>query len=181
MWIMLLWFAVGIDISKHGNVSLVAIHLLPPLTLWAGWLGWGAWRARKQAADQAAEAEAKRAELEKPRAASRAKFDQELAARRALVDMRWLQVRDLTRHGDADHLNVSSGAVKVILLDAEMADESPAWLGGQLTDLFAALLAQCPAALTLPVYVQGPSDRAFAEQAEMVRAAREAVLSQLGR
>lgn len=167
LWVALLWFAIGIDISKHGNVPLAAIHSLPPLALWAGWLGWRAWRARRQDADQAAEAEAKRAESEKQRVASRAKFDQELAASRARVDFRWLQMRDLTGHGDA--------ALE------EMADEAPAaWPGVQLTELFAALLAQCPAALTFPVYVLGPGDRAFADQAQMVRAAREAALSQGG-
>lgn len=167
LWVALLWFAIGIDISKHGNVPLAAIHLLPPLALWTGWLGWRAWRARRQDADQAAEAEAKRAESEKQRAASRAKFDQELAARRARVDFRWLQMRDLTGHGDA--------ALE------EMADEAPAaWPDVQLTELFAALLAHCPAALTFPVYVLGPGDRAFADQAQMVRAAREAALSQGG-
>jgi len=183
LWVALLWFVIGIDISKHGNLALVAIHLLPPLTLWAGWMGWGAWCARKQAADQAAEAEAKRAELEKQRAASRAKFDQALAERRAPVDFRWLQVRDVKGHGDMDHLSVSAEGMAVMLHDAELAEmleEAPgAWPGVQLTELFVDLLAQCPAALTLPVYVLGPSDRAFAEQAEMVRAAREAALVQL--
>ena len=77
LWVALLWFIIGIDISKHGNVSLAAIHLLPPLTLWAGWLGWRAWRDRKQAADQAAQTEAKHAALEKQRTESREKFDKD--------------------------------------------------------------------------------------------------------
>ncbi|MBI5750627.1 MAG: hypothetical protein HZA59_00595 [Hydrogenophilales bacterium] len=184
LWIALLWFAIGIDIAKHGNVSLVAIHLLPPLAVWAGWLGWRAWRARTKDADQAAEAEAKRATLEKQRAERRAEFDNELAERRARVDFRWLQVRDVSKHGEAEHLAVSTDDLQVMLLDeeiAELAAEAPAaWPGTQLTELFTALSVRCPAALTFPVYVLGPSERAFADLAEMVRVAREAAVSKMG-
>jgi len=183
LWVALLWFAIGIDLSKHGNVSLVAMHLLPPLALWASWLGWRAWQTRKQAADTAAEAEAKRAALDKHRAESRKKFDQDLAERRAGVDFRWLQVRDLSKQENTESLAMTTDEMTVTLLDEEMseiADETPdAWPGVQLTELFAALLAQCPAALTFPVYLLGPSSRAFADQSRMVCAARESALSQL--
>ena len=183
LWIALLWFAIGIDLSKHGNALLVAIHVLPPLVLWGGWLWWRAWRVRTKDAREAAEVEAKRAALEKQRGESRAQFDKELAARRTLVDFRWLQMRDLSKHGDAGHLEISADGVEVMLIDADLtaiADESPAaWPGAQLTEFFAALLVQCPAALTFPVYVLGPHDRAFSDQAEMVRAARDAALQQL--
>ena len=183
LWIALLWFVIGTDLSKHGNVLLAVIHFVPPLALWAGGLWWHAWHARTKDAQQAAEQEAKRAALEKQRADSRAKFDQELAEWRARVDVRWLQVRDLSKHGDAKHLEISADGVEVLLIDAEMtamADESPAaWPRAQLAELFRGLSALCPAALTFPVYVLGPSDRAFADQAEMVRAAREAAILQL--
>ena len=168
VWIALLWFAIGIDLSKHGNVSLVAMHLLPPLALWASWLGWRAWQTRKQAADAATEAEAKRAALDKQRAESRAKFDQDLAERRTRVDFRWLQVRDLSKQDKAESLAMTTDELMVMLRDEEMseiADETAdTWPGVQLTELFGALLAQCPAALTFPVYLLGPSSRAFADQ-----------------
>ena len=183
LWVALLWFIIGIDISKHGNVSLAAIHLLPPLTLWAGWLGWRAWRDRKQAADQAAETEAKHAALKKQRTESREKFDKDLAERRTRVDFRWMQVRDLSKQDNAESLAMTSDELMVMLRDEEMskiADETAdAWPGVQLTELFGALLAQCPAALTFPVYLLGPSSRAFADQSRMVCAARESALSQL--
>ena len=182
-WVALLWFAIGIDLSKHGNVSLVAIHLLPPLTLWAGWLGWRAWRERTQAADQAAETEAKQAALETQRAESRASFDKDLAERRTRVDIRWLQVLDLSKHGEAAHLAGCGEDLQVILLDeekTETADETSAWPSKQLTEIFTALTMRCPAALTFPVYVLGPSDRAFAEHADMVQKARAAAVSTMG-
>lgn len=182
-WTALLWFAIGIDINAHGNAALAAMHLLPPLTLWAGWWAWSAWRERKQAADKTAEAEAKRAALEKQRAESRAKFDKELAERRAWVAMRWLQVRDLKMHGEAARLTATVDGVAVLLRDEEMVEiveEAPdEWPGVQLTELFVELLTQCPAALALPVYLLGPSDQAFAALAERVRSAREAALLQL--
>ncbi len=183
LWVALLWFAIGIDLSKHGNVSLVAMHLLPPLALWASWLGWRAWQTRKQAADAATEDEAKRAALDKQRAESRAKFDQDLVERRAGVDFRWLQVRDLSKQENAESLAIATDEMMVMLRDEEMSeivDESPdAWPGVQLTELFTSLLAQCPAALTFPVYLLGPSSRAFADLSRMVCAARESALPQL--
>ena len=183
LWVALLWFVIGIDLSKHGNVSLVAIHLLPPLTLWAGWLGWRAWRERKQDADQTAEAEAKRAAAAQQRAESRASFDKDLAERRTRVDIRWLQVLDLSKHGEAERLAGGGEDLQVILLDdekTETAAETSAWPSKQLTEIFTALTTRCPAALTFPVYVLGPSDRAFAEHADMVQKARAAAVSTMG-
>ena len=183
LWVALLWLVIGIDISKHGNLSLAAIHLLPPLTLWAGWLGWRAWRVRKQEAAPADEAEAKRIALEQQRAAGREKFDKDLAERRARVDIRWLQVRDLSKQENAESLAIATDDLQVALLDEEMAEivdeTAAAWPSMQLTELFAALQTRCPAALTFPVYVLGPSDRALADLVETVRTARETAAAQM--
>ena len=183
LWVALLWFVIGIDISKHGNLSLAAIHLLPPLTLWAGWLGWRAWRVRKQEAAQAAETEAKRTASEEKRAAGREKFDKDLAERRTRVDIRWLQVLDLSKQENTESLATATDDLQIALLDEEMAEivdeTAAAWPSMQLTELFAALQTRCPATLTFPVYVLGPSDRALADLVETVRAARETAAAQM--
>ena len=172
LWVALLWFVIGIDLPKHGNVSLVAMHLLPPLTLWAGWLGWRAWRVRKQETAQAAETEAKRTASEQQRAAGREKFDKDLAERRTRVDIRWLQVLDLSKQENAESLAIATDEMIVMQLDEETSEtlnESPdAWPGTQLTKLFLALFGKCPAALTFPVYLLGPSSKAFAEQSSKI-------------
>ena len=182
VWAALLWFVFGLDINAHSNAALAAMHLLPPLTLWAGWWSWSAWRERKQAADKVAETEAKRVAQEKQRTERRAQFDKELAERRTWVAIRWLQTRDLKAHGVTEHLTTVVPGVTVLLHDEEMtnftAETQGAWPSVQLAALFMEL-AQNPVTLVLPIYVQGPSDQAFATLAEQVRSARQAAMLQL--
>jgi len=159
-WVGILWFGVRIDISRFNLLSLIGLHALPPIAVWASWL---IWRRRSEQAKINAEEEAQKtaeAEQQAQQEIARKSFDESLRTRHYAIDCRWAEVRS----GQSELVGAEEVAA---LADADQGAAPGERLLASLTSTLSDLFTQCPGAQRLPIYVAESAmfDRELAAQA----------------
>lgn len=175
LWWTALWFGIAPDFSKWSNPGLLAIHVLPPLTLYLSWWFWR--RHAKQKKIQTLEEREKKAQAEQQAAleAARAKHTQEMQTRRFSCDCRVMAIGDLAINANGP-LELPEGLS--VSIDIVTADEKATTVAK--TDLFDALepaivdalgyvYQECGAAAVFPIYVVPPASVSAADVIKRVR------------
>ena len=146
VWVAILWFVIRIDVKQFNLLSLIGLHVLPPLLAWGGWT-W--WRRRAAAAKIKAE-EAKQeqvvVEQQVQQDVARKAFDNALRERQFALDCRWAEVCS----SQADL--IGSDEVEP-MPDADLGSDTADRLFNSLTQSLTALFSQCPGAQRLPIFV----------------------------
>ncbi len=184
-WVATLWFGIAIDAGKWSNLGLLAIHILPPLTLTLSWWFWR--RHVKQKKIQTLEAREKKAQAEQQASleAARAKHAQEMQTRRFSCDCRAIAIGDLAINGNGP-LELSEGSS--VSIDIVTADEKATTVAK--TDLFDALepaiaealgyvYQECGAAAVFPIYVVPPASASAVDVIKRVREINEKLIADM--
>ncbi|MBS1157492.1 MAG: hypothetical protein H6R07_3416 [Proteobacteria bacterium] len=161
-WGGLLWFRLPINLANFSPLSLIALHVGPPLlvTLWV-WL----WQRARNKRVAMVEAERAAAEAEKNaavRTAAQAVYDERMAQRRFACDCRAVAVAGLVaqNEGVADLLPEGEGIYWGLVDAEEMVDFSDPLeaLTPYLEEALTELYQHSPAAIWLPHFISPPHD-----------------------
>lgn len=180
VWALLLWFGIGFDLSGHGLVVLLAVHLLPPALAYG--LGWYALVGRKRRQEREAQERARleREEQSRQEELARQRHRDELASRRIGADCLAVAFGGWLERGGQGSVagGVEGVAVQALEEPPEVENDgfgAPTITGAMflpyLTDTLASLFALCPGAAAFPVLVGGPADLAVDECCALVRQA----------
>jgi len=182
-WVATLWFGIAIDAGKWSNPALLAIHVLPPLTLTLSWWFWR--RHVKQKKIQTLEEREKKAQAEQQASleAARAKHAQEMQTRRFSCDCRTIAISDLATNGNGPLVLPEGPSVSI---DIVAADEKPT--PAAKNDPFDALepaivkalghvYEKCGAAAVFPIYVVPPASASAVDVIKRVREINEKLIA----
>ena len=170
LWVGVLWFVIRLDFSRHSLLSVISIHLFPPLLAWGGWLFWRRHvRVAKMNAD-AAEKAREAAEHTAQRETALQAFQEQMQTRRYAIDCRWASV---VSDGLADALPNTVGLIAIPRVDEVLTGfENRAT--AVVATVLSKLLAECPAVQYLPVYVRASPAFDLAQAVAAVRTLRDA-------
>jgi hypothetical protein len=162
-WIAALWLLIAPDFSKWSHPGVIALHALPPLTVWLFWIVLRR-RAQKRKADEAAQVEVKaQAEREAARRAAQQKHEEEMRQRRFGCDCRVVAMINPETSAPLSVLETEVQNVVVRLHDPEKSEE-PAQrsvidrLLPAVAEALASIYSTCGAAVAFPIFVQPPSE-----------------------
>jgi hypothetical protein len=146
LWVGVLWFVIRLDFSHKNLLSVISIHLLPPLLAWGGWAFWRRQRGlAKTNAESAAKARAEADQIAQRESALQA-YQEKLRIQRYALDCRWASV---VSDGLADSL---SDETQISIARFEAHDRIDN-LSAVVVDTLSKLFAECAGAQYLPVYV----------------------------
>lgn len=178
-WILLLWFALPVDLLRRSPLSLIALHALPPLGLWGGWLAWRGWLRRRQAQEEQARAQQAEQERQAARLAAEARHRQSLAQQRFGCDCRAVAIAAAVTEPDGLFPPLPNVCLDA---DAQAHGGAASVLDRLMPRLQAALrglYGSAPAAAVFPHYIQPPAEAGGAEAVERVREVRKHILTEL--
>ncbi len=146
IWVGILWFVIRLDISRFNLLSLVALHVLPPLGIWGGWSLWRRYVVAKKLKAEETAQEQVVVEQQVQNDAERKAFDTALRERQFALDCRWAEV-----YSNQPEL-ISSDEVAT-MADSDGYTPVGDRLLASLTQSLANLFSQCPGAQRLPIFV----------------------------
>ena len=182
-WIAFLWFGIHIDWRTWSNPTLLAVHVLPPVTV--GLAGWAVQTfIQHRKARQAEEREqAAQAERQAVREAARQQHAQEMQQRRFGCDCRAVAICDLAVHGEL----ALAGAPALLLQTMEVQARTEAFADTEMLEALEPAIAealrhvyqQCSAATALPIYLLPPAELAAGEIIQRVRSLHARLIGEL--
>lgn len=180
-WVLILWFALPVQITAQPIGTIVFEHAVPPFVLWSGWLLVVALRKRRKAQALAREQAATEAERQQALAELQERQAAELAQLRFGCDCRGAVITGLSLGSEileaalppADPPAGEDEAPEDAEEDADFPrpERSPAMgeFAGPLKQALEAIYQSAPAALALPVFVLPPAHVAATEAFEVIR------------
>ena len=173
LWAIVLWFVARPDFAALSPLGLLALHGVPPVSLWlAAWLGLRSVRTRREAGVRAAEAAERRAR-EEAAARSRQQQREALMRRRMALPVLAAVIAAAGERDLSAELAPANDAIVVLPPDDDAWSETSGDpdAGNVLPVVERVLrevLSVCPAAAAFPVSIACPEDLA-----------REAVIDQV--
>lgn len=184
-WIAILWLAIAPDFTKWSNLVTIALHALPPLTVWLTWVLVHRYKLKKKSEDKDLREQQAQAEREATREAARKKHEEAMRQRHFGCDCRFVAMRGLALSSKlplpeiaADNIDIQSRPLEEALTStaSSIVDQ----LAPSIRDALATLYDACGAAAAFPIFIQPPSDISGQEAVTLIRNTHKDIIEKSG-
>lgn len=178
-WSALLWLALPIAIIDRSIAAIALLHIAPPVLPMIAWsLVDHSRRSVLQRRDDLRIRDAQN-QREIEREIQWKEHHQQLAKRRAYIEVRWSGIGDGYLRPDDPHVIESPSHTITLSSTNSTCRNEDRWPERPLSRLLESLFSQCPLAMTLPIVLSRPSNPVLSDVVPRTFAARQAALLRL--
>ena len=184
-WVAILWLAIAPNFAKWSNLSIIALHALPPLAIGLTWIVMRRLIHRKKSEEKQLREQQAQTEREAARKAAREKHEEMMRQRHFGCDCRFIAMAGLAQSSELPLPDIAADNISIQSRPQEEARASVATsilnqLAPAIRDALAALYNACGAAAAFPIFVLPPSDVSGQEAVSLIRDAHQDLIEESG-